>query len=163
MDVLFHHPEGVFSLRVAGVLLHNGHVLLQRLPRSEGYAFIGGHVQLGETCENALIREFREELHVDVRPEKLLATGEIFIPWGDKPCHQLGLYYLLQLESPRTLPLSGSIASLDNLEGQALPLTFEWVPLAQLSACAVYPPQAAAWVLNPSLPTGHFVYSELSP
>lgn len=30
------------------------------------YELIGGHVEFGETLEDCLIREFREELHIDI-------------------------------------------------------------------------------------------------
>ena len=159
-DLLFREEDFVFSCRAAAVIVQDGKALMQRLQGEEGYAFIGGHVSAGETCAQALRREIREELHTTAEVGRLLALGEVFIPWGKKPCHQLALYYTVALDE-NALPGEGAFPAWDELEGQHMALTFEWVPLAQLAQAAVYPPQVVAWVLDPDKPTGHFVYSEL--
>ena len=41
MDVLFNNDDVIFSYRVAGILIHNDKVLLQR-PENDDYAIIGG-------------------------------------------------------------------------------------------------------------------------
>ena len=43
-DILFKTERFVFSYRVAGVLVQNGCVLLQKPPDDDGYALPGGHV-----------------------------------------------------------------------------------------------------------------------
>lgn len=62
---------------VAGVVLHEGRVLLavRGKPPSEGlWGLPGGVVELGETVEEAVVREIREETGVVVRPLKLLTV-----------------------------------------------------------------------------------------
>ena len=59
-DILFREPDFVFSYRVGGMLIHDGHVLLQRPDDDDGYAVIGGHVAAMETAEAALCREYME-------------------------------------------------------------------------------------------------------
>ena len=51
----------IFSYRVAGILIHNDKVLLQR-PENDDYAIIGGYVSLLETSVETLKREYQEEL-----------------------------------------------------------------------------------------------------
>ncbi|WP_052098183.1 NUDIX hydrolase [Paenibacillus stellifer] len=92
-DILFKTDEHVFSYRVAGILIRNGSVLLQKPVHDPGYVVPGGHVGFGETNEETLIREFREELAADITVNGLRWVGEIFFPWGGKPCHQICLYY----------------------------------------------------------------------
>ena len=36
-----------------------------------------------------LKREFEEELHAKIEVDNLLAIGEIYFPWGKRPCHQI--------------------------------------------------------------------------
>jgi|GEM_PF-590734 len=49
------------------------------------YCFPGGHIEPGESEEAALVREFREELHVDVRPVRRLwqnaTTWRVDLTW----------------------------------------------------------------------------------
>lgn len=92
MDILFKNDDFVFSYRVGGILKHNGKILLQR-PKNDDYAIIGGHVAAMETSMETLKREFEEELHAKIEVDNLLAIGEIYFPWGKRPCHQICLYY----------------------------------------------------------------------
>ena len=66
MDILFRTDEYVFSYRVAGICIQNGKVLLQKPDNDTAFAFPGGHVTLGETNAQTLIREFKEEIGVDI-------------------------------------------------------------------------------------------------
>ena len=80
MDILFKTDEYVFSYRVAGICIHNGKVLLQKPTNDTAFAFPGGHVELGETNAQTLIREFKEEIGVDITVGDLKWVGEIFFP-----------------------------------------------------------------------------------
>lgn len=46
----------------------------------DGWEFPGGKVEPGETPEEAIVREIREELGATVRPEKLITTVECDYP-----------------------------------------------------------------------------------
>ena len=46
----------------------------------DGWEFPGGKVEPGETPEEAIVREIREELGATVRPEKLVTTVECDYP-----------------------------------------------------------------------------------
>ena len=62
MDVLFKNDDVIFSYRVAGILIHNDKVLLQR-PENDDYAIIGGHVSLLETSvEKNIKKNFIQKL-----------------------------------------------------------------------------------------------------
>ena len=66
MDILFRTEEYVFSYRVAGICIQNKKVLLQKPTNDTAFAFPGGHVTFGETNAQTLIREFQEEIGVDI-------------------------------------------------------------------------------------------------
>lgn len=66
-DILFKTDDFVFSYRVAGICIRDGKVLLQKPSDDDGYAFPGGHAALGETNEQTLIREFKEETGADIK------------------------------------------------------------------------------------------------
>lgn len=83
MEIFFHKDRRVFGYRVAGILIRDGKVLLQKHLDDDGLAFFpGGHVEFGETGEQALVREFREELSTDIRVGPLRWVGEMFYLWS---------------------------------------------------------------------------------
>ncbi len=129
-DILFKTEDAIFSYRVGGILIHNEKVLLQK-PKNENYSIIGGHVAMFETAEATLLREFREELHADIEVGKLLAIGEVFWRWGDKPCHQICLYYDIRLKGI-SIPLDGVFHGYDEMGNERIDLDFCWVPLSDI-------------------------------
>ena len=157
-DILFKTEDFVFSYRIQGVLIREGKALLQR--SGEDYALIGGHVAAMETTRETLVREFKEEIHADLAVDRLLAVGEVFFPWGEKPCHQIGLYYEVHLLDESQIPLDGVFHGYDELGGKRVDLDFCWVPLSELEHIALYPPQMVPHILSGSKEILHFVYKE---
>lgn len=47
---------------------------------SEGWEFLGGKIEEGETAEEAIVREIREELDTEIQVEELLDTVEYDYP-----------------------------------------------------------------------------------
>ncbi|MBQ7321239.1 MAG: NUDIX hydrolase [Clostridia bacterium] len=158
-DILFKDSEAVFSYRVAGVCLHDGKVLLQKPTNDSAHAFPGGHVMFGETNEQTLIREFREEIGAEIRVGELMWVGEIFFPWGDRPCHQICLYYAVELTDPILMERTSFIGE-EQLENRDFSLEFLWIPINRLSDIEVYPPEARALLEKTEQGIRHFIYRE---
>ena len=160
-DILFKTEDFVFSYRVGGILVHNDKILLQR-PKNDDYAIIGGHVSSLETTIDTLKREFEEELHANIVVDDLLAIGEIFFPWGDKPCHQICLYYKVHLSNHEDIPLDGSFYGYDDLDNERIDLEFCWVPLEELkNGLKVYPTELIPYILEPQDDIVHFVSKQI--
>ncbi len=67
----------------AAMILQDGKILATQRGYGEfkdGWEFPGGKVEPGETPEEAIVREIREELGATVRPEKLVTTVECDYP-----------------------------------------------------------------------------------
>ncbi|GAB2318633.1 hypothetical protein IRB23SM22_08910 [Alkalibacterium sp. s-m-22] len=159
-DILFHHDNYIFSYRVSGILVCDGKVLLQAPKDMDEYAFIGGHVALGETNEETLIREWREEVGADIEVGELKWVEENFFSWGDKPCHQICLSYLVHLKVTSQIPLDGSFVSKEYLEEDKNAIFFHWVSLPNVKNLAVYPTKAAELLPLLDEDVKHFVYKE---
>lgn len=159
-DILYKETDFVFSYRVGGILIRDGKILLQK-PLNDDYAIIGGHVSRMETTLETLKREFAEEIHAEVEIGNLMAVGEIFFPWGDRPCHQIALYYQVFLSDPASIPLEGSFFGYDDLDNQRINLEYCWVPLETLRGIKVYPEELITHILSESNEVMHFVSDQI--
>ena len=158
-DILFKMEDFIFSYRIQGVLIREGKALLQR--SGGDYALIGGHVAAMEPPGETLLRECKEEIHGGIAVDDLLAVGEVFFPWGDRPCHQIGLYYGVHLLDESQIPLDGVFRGYDELGGERFDLDFCWVPLNELEHITMYPPEIVPHILSGSKEVLHFVSKQL--
>ncbi len=158
-DLLFRRDDFVFSYRVAGICVQNGRVLLQKPTDDSGFAFPGGHVAFGETNEETLIREFKEEIGADIAVHDLKWVGEVFFPWGEVPCHQICLYYMITIEDTHT-PRDGMFLAEEQLEGRNFALEFHWVELETINNLPVYPTNTAQLLSHLDDGVQHFIYRE---
>jgi len=156
-DILFKNEDFIFSYRVGGIMIHNDKILLQR-PKGDDYAIIGGHVKSMETAKETLKREYQEELTAEIEVDNLIAVGEIFFMWGDKPCHQICLYYKVHLSDEKSIPLDGVFQGYDDLGNERIDLDFCWVPLEELrKGLVVYPTELVPYILEDRDEIVHFV------
>lgn len=159
-DILFKTDDFVFSYRVAGILIKDDKILLQK-PVNDDYAFIGGHVSALETTEEALKREFKEEIHEDICVDRLFAVGEIFFPWGKRPCHQISLYYKIHLQDDNGIPSDGIFKGYDELDNERIDIDFCWIPLEDLKNIKVYPSELIPYITAGSETVVHFISRQL--
>ena len=159
-DILFKTDDYVFSYRVGGLLIHDGKVLMQKAADDDGYAFIGGHVAFGETTAETIIREFKEEIGADIKAERLIMVNENFFPWGNHPCQQINLYYLVSLIDETQIPLDKNFKALDELGNERIDLDMCWIPLKDVPSKKIYPAQAKEYILNIPDKIVYFVHKE---
>ena len=83
---------------VAAIIVENGRVFATQRGYGDfkdGWEFPGGKIEAGESPEQALVREIREELDTEIRVERLLRTVE----W-DYPTFHLSLdCFICKIES----------------------------------------------------------------
>lgn len=158
-DILFRKDDWVFSYRVAGIAVQNGKVLLQKPTNEDFYAFPGGHVEFGETNEETLIREFKEEIDADIAVKNLKWVAEAFFPWGEKPCHQICLYYAIDI-TDESVPKEGMFMAKEHLEGRNFDLEFHWMPIEKTGEIEIYPTDAKELLKDLEGEVKHFVYKE---
>lgn len=69
-----------------------GIVIIQRKNEPVGFALPGGFVDVGESVENAVVREMKEEISLDVEIEGLL--GVYSDPKRDKRFHTVSIVFI---------------------------------------------------------------------
>ena len=85
--------ELTFRPAVYGIIIKGNKVLLSK--QWDGYDFPGGGIDLGESTEQALIREVKEETGLDVKMGKILHCNHSFfkLPFLGNYVHSIRLYY----------------------------------------------------------------------
>ena len=117
-DCCFSKGNNWFRYRTGAFILHDGKLLFVKSKFGGYYYMIGGAVQLGETSEDCIIREVREEAGITARAERLAVVTENFFKGKDgifdgMDCHVLEFYYILRMEE-------GSVIKEVNDEGEEL-------------------------------------------
>ena len=74
-------PTNRFNLRAYGILIRDGRVLLseEHYKGKQLIKFPGGGVEYGEGIQDALIREWREEMSCDIQVEDMFYVTDYFI------------------------------------------------------------------------------------
>lgn len=128
-----------------GVLVHDGHLLLCR-NRKRGHTFLpGGHVEFGEPAREALEREVREELGIDLVADSFLGAMEACFdqakplrrgdprdaatpdsPPANRRHHEINLVFSL-----RSSPAEQQVDP-DTMRSQEPDIEFVWVALNDL-------------------------------
>jgi len=113
----------------------------------------GGHIKLGETTADGLVREYKEETGADIRPLRLLWTEECFWEWNGRKAHNLAYYYLIELCKGSDIPDVGEFVShKDNCN-----VVIGWMPIEKLEDVIIYPEFLKKKVFELDSPPEHFV------
>ena len=152
-DWLFATDEYIFDLRMVAVLIKDDKILVQRDRNGSEYALPGGHIKIGETLENGLIREIMEEMGVQIECRRLLWSEECFWEWNGKQVHNISFYYLIKLCDDFEIPDNGEFVSQkDNCN-----VVIGWMPIDQLQNITIYPEFLKKEIYHLNEPIKHFV------
>lgn len=137
MDITFKTTEGIFNYRVCGIILHEEKILAMRNPRTPYYYLPGGRVRLHEAAEDALRRELREELEVDVRIIRPLWLNQGFFiedVTGDR-FHEICIYFLVDISGTDLLARGDSFVRQEGTQTNM----FRWLDIHRLEDTYLYP------------------------
>jgi ADP-ribose pyrophosphatase YjhB (NUDIX family) len=126
-----------FNYRVAGVAIHNDSVLLHRADHESFWTLPGGRAEHGETAEQTITREMREELETDLHVERLLWVVENFFEYDGLSYHELALYFLIRFP-PGTAHLHTD--AFDRIDA-GVTFRFRWFPVRrqELETLTLFP------------------------
>ena len=137
MDVSFKIGDEKFNYRVCAMIISDGKILAMHDERSPYYYLPGGRVAIGETAENAVIREIREELGVTPKIVRPVWLNQAFFTEdvNNLHYHELCIYFLMDITDTDLLSRDKNFTT---NEGDRIH-TFEWLEFAQLKDEYFYP------------------------
>ena len=102
-------------IRVAGITIQGDEILLiEHTKKDKKYWLVpGGGVDWGESTEQALIREYKEETNLDIEVKDFLFFSEAISP--DKNKHVINLYFLVIVKNDSEPMKIGDESNLSDL------------------------------------------------
>lgn len=147
MDIKIKSEEGRFKFRVCGIVEKDQKFLVIRMNENKFYCLPGGHVELGEDTQTAVLREMKEELGYEVEIKKFACVHQnLFKTEDGKPFHELGFYYIVQ-------PINSKIETknyyrTENDKGEIKTHEFRWVTKCELENLDFRPETIKNAILN---------------
>lgn len=160
MDISFKTNEGRFNYRVAGIIIHNDKLLVMKDEHSTFYYIPGGRVSMNECSKDAIVREIKEELKVDVKVNRMLWVNENF--FHEKFCnenfHEICFYYLLDMIDDKLIN-KGSEFLIN--EDEKKNLTFYWREINKIKDLELYPLFVKEQIMKLPQGIGHVIEKEV--
>lgn len=137
MDCTFKTENGIFNYRVGAVIINGKKVLMATNLRESFYYSVGGRVKLGETLEDAVIREVKEETGIECEIEKMIAIHENFFKDNDSSSlvHELSAFFKIKSNEKLMNIQNGHRTTLGTAPDEYL----EWVDLENTDNITIYP------------------------
>ncbi|MGT2756762.1 NUDIX hydrolase [Streptococcus ovuberis] len=128
MDFRTRQDDYFFWVRATALIVRDGCIYLCQSPDG-GYHSIGGAIAVGETTEDAVRREVREELGCDIQVDQLAFVVENYFESDHKKVHRIEFQYLVTpLSEPNRMLVEGDTQR-----------RCEWLPIDQLDTIDVKP------------------------
>lgn len=137
MDISYKTESGKFNYRVCAMIISDGKILAMHDERSPYFYLPGGRVKMGETAEDAVIREVREELGVIAKIARPLWLNQAFFTEDVDHLryHELCIYFLMDISETDLLERGNEFTV---NEGKKTHI-FEWLDFDQLKEEYFYP------------------------
>ena len=137
MDISFNQENQRFNYRACAMIISENRILAMHDERSPYFYLPGGRVKMGETAEQAVVREIWEELGVTLKIARPLWLNQAFFTEEVDGIryHELCIYFLM--DSSNT-DLSERGNSFIRMEGKHTHV-FEWLEFDRLKNEYFYP------------------------
>lgn len=151
-DIQFAADSGMFNCRVVGICIKENKIFLSKMRSDDYWTFIGGKAMFGESTDEAVIREYSEEVGAALQVDHLMAVIENFFKLDGKQWHQYIFFYLLRDENNVLEPFDGERHIAD--ESNAV---YKWFDLSGLDGIKIKPDCAAEILKKLPKHTEHYI------
>ena len=156
MDISFASGNEKFNYRVCAMMIREGKILAMHDERSPYFYLPGGRVELGETAEDAVVREVREELGISVKISRPLWLNQAFFTEDvdQMHYHELCIYFLMDISGTDLLERGEKFTFREGSKTHS----FEWLEFERLKDEYFYPLFLKKDIFN--LPEGFTIRTE---
>lgn len=137
MDISFNFENQKFNYRVCAMIISGNRILAMHDEHSPYFYLPGGRVKMGETAEQAVVRETIEELGLTMKNARPLWLNQAFFTEDVDGVryHELCIYFLMDISNT---DLSERGSSFTRTEGKHTH-RFEWLAFDRLQDEYFYP------------------------
>lgn len=137
MDISFENGNERFNYRVCAVIIDDNKILAMKDPLSPYYYLPGGRVKIGETAEDAVIRECIEEISAKPEIVRPLWLNQAFFTEDVSKIrfHELYIYFLMDISKTNILSRGEKFITKEGERENR----FEWIPFEKLEEEYFYP------------------------
>lgn len=148
-----------FKFRVSGIVFKDSKVLFVDMDDSGFLCLPGGYVELGETTEEACLRELNEEVRKKFKIKNYCGVIENFFRNKfNKDIHEISFYYVLTTNDELA---ATDFIIMENDKGNIVKLSFKWIDLKEIENYDIRPVFLKT-ILKNNLNFNHIVINELN-
>ena len=153
-DCGFIRENNWFRYRAAAIIIENDCVLFASNEKEDYYYSVGGGVHMGETAQDAVIREVFEETGVYYEIDRLAVIHENFFKENSGTlkglnCHEITLYFLMK---PRGTNKLNSNSYTNGVKEEMI-----WIPIKDLDKYKAFPTFLKDYLDKESLGIEHII------
>ena len=135
MDITIDVDDYKLNVRAAGVMIHNGKILVHKNVNSDHYALIGGRVEIGENSAATVKREIKEELGKAIEITGYISTIENFFEMKGSKYHEILFVHKIEFINEEDKKIE---YTMKNIEGKDY-LQYEWIELDRIDEHPLLP------------------------
>ena len=153
-DCCFTKDNNWFRYRSAAIIIENDCVLFVGNSRENYYYSVGGGVKMGETAEEAVLREVYEETGINYEIDRLAVIHENFFNENEGSlkgleCHEICFYFLMKSRGTQDLK--------SNSYTQGYKEEMHWIPISDLGKYKAFPSFMKDYLNRETLSLEHII------
>lgn len=145
MDIKIKTDKSIFNYCARAIIEHDEKILIICVNDASYYHLPGGHVEIGESSEKAVVREIKEEADIDIKIDKLILANEQFYDKNNINNHSLILYYLAK---PKGNVSTENFVRMEKGTTKTTKNELRWVTREELSNIDLRPQLIKNFIIN---------------
>lgn len=144
MDLTVVLDNKKLNIRACALIIHNNKLLVHNNVNESHVALVGGRVKIGESSEDTLKREIKEEMGKEIEILEYVSTIENFFDADDMPYHEIMFVYKVDFKNDEDKKI---IDSIKNIEGED-ELRYDWIDLDKIEEYPLKPQILKSMIKN---------------